>query len=48
MISGTLTAVGVDKTTRKGLFQWGFRVEHSIFLPKHHLLVYKGVRELSG
>jgi hypothetical protein len=46
-ISATLTAVGVDKTTTKGP-QWGFMVEHSIYLPKQHPLVYKGVWELPG
>jgi hypothetical protein len=34
MISATLTAVGVHKTTTKGPLQWGFMVEHSISLPK--------------
>jgi hypothetical protein len=47
MISGTLTAVGVDKT-RKGLLQWGFIVKYSISLLKQHPLVYKGAWELSG
>jgi hypothetical protein len=41
-ISATLTAVGVDKTTTKEPSQWGFMVERSISLPKHHPLVYKG------
>jgi hypothetical protein len=46
MISGTLTAVGVDKTTVKEPFQWDFMVEHSISLCKQHPLVYKGLWEL--
>jgi hypothetical protein len=41
MISATLNAVGVDKTT-KGSLQWGFIVENSISSPKQHPLVYKG------
>jgi hypothetical protein len=48
MISSTLTAVWVDKTTTKGPLQWGFSIEHSIPLPKQHPLVYKGVWEFSG
>jgi hypothetical protein len=47
MISATLTAVGVDKTTKVPL-QWGFMVEYFIYLPKQHPLVYKGIWELSG
>jgi hypothetical protein len=47
-ISATLTAVGVDKTSTKGSFQWGFMVEHFISLPKLYPLVYKGAWELSG
>jgi hypothetical protein len=38
MISATLTAVGVDKTTKWSL-QLGFKVEHFISLPKQHHLV---------
>jgi hypothetical protein len=45
-ISATLTAVGVDKTT-KGSLQWGFIVEHFISLPEQHPLVYKCAWELS-
>jgi hypothetical protein len=48
MISATLTAVGVDKTTRKGSLQWTLVVEHFIPLPKQHPLVDKGAWELSG
>jgi hypothetical protein len=41
MISATLTAVGVEKTTTKWSWQLGFKVEHFISLPKQHPLVYK-------
>jgi hypothetical protein len=46
-ISSTLTVVGVDKTTTKGLIHGVLAVEHSTSLSKQHPLVYKGVWELS-